>query len=305
MPVDTDQEMTTAQLLEYMAPDPKSMFDDERRAREAAHWCVCFLPLDMRGREVGLNGILPAGLPFLFRTRSYQHRSDSLDETAPFFTVSTQYARDAVNSVNMMYSEHGFTIMDRLVGKDSEADKREIAKTIARYMRNWRTFDDAEDPDWNLFLRRGKHLEAAREQEPQDSVPAIVLEYLIDANSQSYAFCRRIAAAVLSEAEAGRAGRIGRTKPDEFELACLKWCGLQPSKHFDGHAGGEAAAVAEGQAQMAEALNLMREAFMRQEDESKDADIEAMKNMIREMSSQIAELKTAATATKPEKPSKG
>lgn len=303
MPVDTDQEMTTSQLLDYMAPDPKSAFDDERLAREASHWCVCFLALDMRGREVGLNGILPPGLPFLFRTRSYQHRSDSLDENASFFAVSTQYARDAVNSVNMMYSEHGFTIMHRLTGKDSEADKREIAKTIARYIPNWRTFDKAEDPDWNLFQRRGEHLREARSEEPEGSIPAIVLEYLIDANAQAGAFCRRIAASVLSEAEAGRAGRIGRTKPDEFELACLKWCGLQPSKHFDGYDTKEKAAVAEGQAQMAEALNLMREAFLRQEDDSKDTDIEAMKTMVREMSKQIAELKAAQP--KPDKPGKG
>lgn len=285
-----DVEMTTAQLLEQMAPDPKSALDEERKAREQSHWCVCFLPLDLRGREVGLNGILPAGLPFLFRSRSYQHRSDSLDDGAAFWKVSTQYARDAVNSLRMMYTEHGFTVMDRLKGKDSEAEKLSIARAIAKYMPHWRNFDNAEDPDWDLFKRRAAHLRAAREMETEGSIAAIVLEYLIDANAQTASFMTSIAGSILAEAEAGRQGRIGRTKPTEFELQILKWAGRQPSRHFDGYGDGSQPQTQAPTHDIGEILNVLREGFLRSDEPTGNEENDALRAMMIEQQKQIAAL---------------
>ena len=285
-----EPEQTTAELLALMAPDPKSALDDERIKREKPHWCVCFLPLDLRGREVGLNGVLPAGLPFLFRSRSYRHRSDSLEDGADFWAVSTQYARDAVNSLGMVYAEHGFTIMHDLAGKDSESDKRAIARTIAKHLPHWRDFDDAPDPDFNLFDRRDAHLRRALATEEPESIPAKVLGYLIEANTKAKGFMRRVAGSVLAEAEAGRkVNGIGRTRPDDFELSALKWVGLQPSKHFDGY--GDGSQAQPGTAELAEAINLMREAFVNQEAQGgNDEEIEAIKAIVREQQKQIASL---------------
>lgn len=222
-------------LLQDMLPEIPDFFDASTNDRRKSRWVFSLLPVDVRGKELG-RAWIKAGVPACIKTRGYVRRSDSLDENASFLVTDEVLAGPAATELHQQYAERGLVIFEHLTGFDSDTDARWLGSFFGKVLPDPINFEQAEDPDWELFARRHAHLARLHAKLADGSRDQKTMQYLLDCNQQTWDFVKDQMGKLLAEAERARKPNgAGRTRPTDDELRMLKWCGMHPSRHFDGY----------------------------------------------------------------------